>query len=147
MKNNKSLSKLTRAELLDLLYRQEKRIESLEEENETLKKQVADKKIRISKVGSIAEASLALSDIFSEAQKAADLYVKNVKHIVERDDPSRYTFPAEMQEHVQRRETVVRPVAEAPTKEVVKEVVKYVIPEPSYKGRHSAKTKDGGDKK
>ena len=80
--NNKSLSKYSRTELLDLLYNQQKKIEELEAENEDLKKKLEDKKIRIDGVGSIAEASLALTDIFKQAQEAADLYLENVKSVV-----------------------------------------------------------------
>lgn len=80
--NNKSLSKYSRTELLDLLYNQQKKIEELEAENEDLKKKLEDKKIRINGVGSIAEASLALTDIFKQAQEAADLYLENVKSVV-----------------------------------------------------------------
>ena len=38
-----------------------------------------DRKIAIDESGSIAEASLRLTKIFEEAQKAADLYLDNVK--------------------------------------------------------------------
>ena len=76
---DKSLSKYSRAELLDLLYNQQKKIEELEAENKDLKQQIEDKKIRIDDCGSIAEASLKLTDIFKQAQEAADLYLENVK--------------------------------------------------------------------
>ncbi len=79
--SDKSLSKYSRTELLDLLYNQQKKIEELEAENEDLKKKLEDKKIRIDGVGSIAEASLALTDIFKQAQEAADLYLENVKSV------------------------------------------------------------------
>ena len=68
MSNKKTLSKLNRTELLDLLYEQEKRLEDLEKENKELKTQLENRKIAISKVGSIAEASLALTKVFDEAQ-------------------------------------------------------------------------------
>ena len=68
--SNKSLSKLTRNELLDLLYEQEKRVEDLEKRNKQLETQLEDRRIKISKVGSIADASLALTNVFAEAQKA-----------------------------------------------------------------------------
>ena len=79
--SDKSLSKYSRTELLNLLYNQQKKIEELEVENENLKRKLEDKKIRIDGVGSIAEASLALTDIFKQAQEAADLYLENVKSV------------------------------------------------------------------
>ncbi|GAW37702.1 DNA repair ATPase, partial [Streptococcus suis] len=38
------------------------------------------RRIMISQSGSIAEASMKLTNIFEEAQKAADLYLYNVKN-------------------------------------------------------------------
>ena len=40
---------------------------------------VEDREIRLRESGSIAEASLRLTNIFEEAQKAVDLYVENMK--------------------------------------------------------------------
>ena len=42
-------------------------------------RQLADRSIAISKAGSIAEASLRLSGVFQDAQRAADLYLANVR--------------------------------------------------------------------
>ena len=85
---------MSRSELLDLLYEQEKRLEELEKENEELKLEIEDRKIRISKVGSIAEASLALTKVFDEAQKAVDRYLDNVQGIVREKQTANYVFPA-----------------------------------------------------
>ena len=94
MSNKKTLSKLNRTELLDLLYEQEKRLEDLEKENKELKTQLENRKIAISKVGSIAEASLALTKVFDEAQKAVDRYLDNVQGIVREKQTAKYVFPA-----------------------------------------------------
>ena len=37
-------------------------------------------------LGSIAEAALALNDVFAAAQKAADMYLANAKRIAEGDN-------------------------------------------------------------
>ena len=81
--SNKSLSKYSRVELLNLLYNQQKKIEELEAENEDLKQQIEEKKIRIDDCDSIAEASLKLTDIFKQAQEAADMYLQNVKAVAQ----------------------------------------------------------------
>ena len=75
----KDLHKLNRTELLELLLEQSKEIERLRKELETANKQLESKKIAISESGSIAEAAMRLTNIFAEAQKAADLYVSNIK--------------------------------------------------------------------
>lgn len=76
---DKTLKKLKRAELLELLLEQRRINEQLEKELAEAKEQLEDKKIRIQGAGNLAEASLALTEVFREAQKAADLYLENVK--------------------------------------------------------------------
>lgn len=100
--SNKSLSKLTRSELLDLLYEQEKRVEELEKRNKQLQAEVEDRKIKLSKVGSIADASMALSNVFAEAQKAVDLYLENVQGIVREKKVNEHVFPAKKEVQVQK---------------------------------------------
>ena len=75
----KELLKLKRSELLEIMLAQSREIDRLREELEETKEKLADREIRIEKAGSIAEASLRLTNIFEEAQKAVDLYVENMK--------------------------------------------------------------------
>ncbi len=113
--SNKSLSKLTRSELLDLLYEQEKRVEELEKRNKQLQAEVEDRKIKLSKVGSIADASMALSNVFAEAQKAVDLYLENVQGIVREKKVNEHVFPAKKDVQVQK------PVQQAPVQKPVRQ--------------------------
>ena len=121
---NKTLSKLKRDELLNLLYEQEKRIEELETKNKELQAQLDDRQIRISKVGSIADASLALTGIFKEAQKAAELYLQNVQGIVREKQTDKYVFPAKTSEQP-------KPVSQPQNKVAVKPQVKPVVTAPA----------------
>lgn len=75
----KELLKLKRAELLEIMLAQSREIDSLREELAETQRKLEDKRIKIKEAGSIAEASLQLTRIFEEAQKAADLYVENAK--------------------------------------------------------------------
>lgn len=115
--SNKSLSKLTRSELLDLLYEQEKRVEELEKRNKQLQAEVEDRKIKLSKVGSIADASMALSNVFAEAQKAVDLYLENVQGIVREKKVNEHVFPAKKETQVQK------PVQQTPVQKPVQQQV------------------------
>ena len=76
---DKTLQKMNRRELLELLVEQNRRIDALEAENESLRQKLEDRRLRLQNVGSIAEASLQLSGIFEAAQKAADLYLQQVR--------------------------------------------------------------------
>ena len=75
----KELLKLKKSELLEIMLAQSKEIDSLREQLAKAEAKLKDKKIAIDESGSIAEASLRLTKIFEEAQKAADLYVENIK--------------------------------------------------------------------
>ena len=75
----KELHKLKRGELLEMMLAQSREIDSLRAQLEEAKAELANKRINIEQSGSIAEASLKLTRIFEEAQKAADLYLENVR--------------------------------------------------------------------
>ena len=78
---DKDLRKLNRAQILELFLEQCRRNEALEAELTEVKAQLESKNLKIENAGSIAEASLSLTKVFEEAQKAADLYLANVKRI------------------------------------------------------------------
>ena len=75
----RELLKLKKSELLEIMLAQSKEIDSLREQLAEAEEKLASRRIAIKESGSIAEASLKLTQIFEEAQKAADLYVENVK--------------------------------------------------------------------
>ena len=77
--NKKELRKLKRIDLFEIMLAQSEEIDRLRAELATLKKQLEDKRILLEKSGTLAEASLALTNIFEEAQKAADLYLYNIE--------------------------------------------------------------------
>ena len=81
----KELLKLKKSELLEIMLAQSKEIDSLREQLADSKKKLKNRRIKIKESGSIAEASLKLTQIFEEAQKAADLYVENVKRMAEQE--------------------------------------------------------------
>ncbi|HEM2672273.1 TPA: DNA repair protein [Streptococcus suis] len=76
----KDLRKLKRIELYEIMLAQSEEIDCLRNQLEKIKTELADRRIMISQSGSIAEASMKLTNIFEEAQKAADLYLYNVKN-------------------------------------------------------------------
>ncbi|MBS7888950.1 DNA repair protein [Streptococcus suis] len=76
----KNLRKLKRIELYEIMLAQSEEIDCLRNQLEKIKTELADRRIMISQSGSIAEALMKLTNIFEEAQKAADLYLYNVKN-------------------------------------------------------------------
>ena len=77
------LTKLRKKELLEIMLRQSEEIDALREQVEELQQQLENREFNLSKVGSIAEASLAVTNIFEEAQEAAMLYLENLKRMAE----------------------------------------------------------------
>ncbi|MBR0378556.1 MAG: DNA repair protein [Lachnospiraceae bacterium] len=76
----KDLKKLRRTELLEIMLDQSYEIDQLRKRVKELEEQLEDRRIKIENAGSIAEASLQLTKVFEEAQKAADLYLENVRN-------------------------------------------------------------------
>nr|WP_052071101.1 hypothetical protein [Streptococcus equinus] len=58
---------------------QSKEIDRLRDELAKANEKLENQEIRLANAGSIAEASLSLTKVFEESQKAADFYLKNVK--------------------------------------------------------------------
>lgn len=80
---DKELRRLGRTELLELLLEESRENERLRAQIKKLSEQLASREIKISNAGSIAEASLALNDVFQAAQNAAEQYLENVRRLAE----------------------------------------------------------------
>lgn len=82
--NKNDLKKLSRLELLELLLEQTQRVEGLENELHETQARLENKQLDINEAGSIAEASLRLSGVFTSAQEAAQEYLDNIRQLSER---------------------------------------------------------------
>ncbi len=80
------LSKLKKHELLEIMLAQSKEIDKLRERVADLESQLANREFEFSKIGSIAEASLAVTNIFKEAEKAAVIYIENIRRRCEEEE-------------------------------------------------------------
>ena len=79
---DKNLKKLSRVELLELMISLSEDYEALADENNRLKKMLSVQRLpRSTKVGSIAEAALAANGYFESAQRSADEYLREIKHL------------------------------------------------------------------
>ena len=73
--------RLKRIELYEIMLAQSKEIDRLRDELAKANEKLENQEIKLANAGSIAEASLSLTKVFEESQKAADLYLKNVKQM------------------------------------------------------------------
>lgn len=76
---DKELRKLSRAELIDIIYEAQKRYEECAAENQKLKEALEERTLKISSAGSIAEAALSVNHVFESAQAAADQYLSSLQ--------------------------------------------------------------------
>jgi hypothetical protein len=79
----KDLRKLNRYQLLELLVVQTERADKLQAKLDETRKEMREQEIKLSSLGSIAEASLQLEGVFQAAQVAADRYVNAAKEKAE----------------------------------------------------------------
>lgn len=82
----KELRKMSRLELIELIYAMKQENNALSADNESLCCKIKERSICLEKTGSIAEAALALNEIFELAQKAADEYVISTKNVCKESD-------------------------------------------------------------
>lgn len=75
---SKELKKLSRRELVDIIYQLKKNEQELQEELASLQEALQDRRIHLSTAGSIAEAAISITNVFSSAQTAADLYLQEI---------------------------------------------------------------------
>lgn len=79
----KELKRLSRRELVDIIYQLKKNEQEKQEEIAALEEALQEKRIRVSFAGSIAEAATDITQIFSVAQRTADLYLHEIASMKE----------------------------------------------------------------
>ena len=60
---DKEFKRLSRSQLIDIIYQLQLKQEELTADNEKLSKALADKRLRVSKAGNIAEAALEIHNV------------------------------------------------------------------------------------
>ena len=101
----KDLRKLNRYQLLELLIVQTERAEKLQVKLEDAEEKLKDRELKMTSLGSMAEASLQLSGVFQAAQVAADQYIDAAKKKAEEIEEAAHKKAAEilMQAQAQAR--------------------------------------------
>ena len=99
---DKEFKRLSRAQLIDIIYHLQLQVDELEGRNKTLEMALEDKRLRIENAGNIAEAALVVNDYFRHAQNAADQYLAEIKAIYDEVDRQRQEILADAQEEAKR---------------------------------------------
>ena len=82
---DKEFKRLNRSQLIDIIYQLQLKQEELTAENEKLSKALADKRLRVSKAGNIADAALEIHNVMQAAQDAAAHYVEEIQMRVDEE--------------------------------------------------------------
>ena len=75
---SKELKKMSRRELMDIIYQMKKNEQQMQEEIASLQEALQDKRISLSVAGSVADAAASITNVFSAAQMTADLYLQDI---------------------------------------------------------------------
>lgn len=73
------LLKMKKKDLLEIMLRQSEEIDDLRAQIADLQAKLDNRVFEFNRIGSIAEASLAVTKIFEEAEKAARVYLENIR--------------------------------------------------------------------
>ena len=75
---SKELKRSGRRELIDIIYQMKKNEQKLQSEIVSLQEALQARQLHVSTAGSIADAALSITNVFSSAQTAADLYLQEI---------------------------------------------------------------------
>ena len=76
---DKEFKRLSRSQLIDIIYQLQLKQEELIADNKKLSKALADRRLRVSKAGNIAEATLEIHNVMQAAQDAASHYLEEIR--------------------------------------------------------------------
>ena len=102
---DKELKKLNRYQLLELLILQTERADTLQQKLDALEAQMNQQDLKLTALGSIAEASLQLGGVFQAAQNAADMYIDAAKKRAEEIEQEAHQKAADILAQAQALET------------------------------------------
>lgn len=92
---DKEFKRLSRAQLIDIIYQFQLRVDQLTEQNKVLEQELADKRFRLNNAGNIADAALEMNNCFRSAQNAAEQYLNEIKAIREETEIERQRILAQ----------------------------------------------------
>ena len=76
---DKEFKRLSRSQLIDIIYQFQLKQDELIKENERLSQALEDKRIRVSETGNLAEAALEIHKVMEAAQNAAAHYIEEMQ--------------------------------------------------------------------
>ena len=95
---DKEFKRLTRAQLVEIIYQLQLQVDQLTEQKQELEDALEDKRLRIRNAGNLADAALEINNCFQSAQKAADQYLNEIQVMLEETKAERRRILKEARE-------------------------------------------------
>lgn len=76
---DKEFKRLSRSQLIDIIYQLQLKQEELTVENEKLARALKDRRLLVSEAGNLADAAIEIHNVMQAAQSAADHYLEEMK--------------------------------------------------------------------
>ena len=92
---DKEFKRLSRAQLIEIIYQLQLQIDKLGEQTQELESELKDKRLRLQSAGNIADAALEINNCFRSAQNAAEQYLNEIKAIREETEAERQRILSE----------------------------------------------------
>lgn len=99
---DKEVKRLSRSQLIEIIYQLQTREEELTDKNRRLEEELRSKRIRMENAGNIAEAALELNDVFRSAQNAAAQYLSEIQIVRETAEKERQQIILAAQEEARQ---------------------------------------------
>jgi hypothetical protein len=98
---DKEFKRLSRAQLIEIIYQLQLELDKVNEEKEQLASELADKRLRLSSAGNIADAALEINNCFRSAQNAAEQYLNEINAIREETIAEQHRIIAQAQKEAE----------------------------------------------
>ena len=106
---DREFRRLSRAQLIEIIYQFQLKVEELTQENQSLNSALEDKRLRVARAGNIAEAALEMNNVMQAAQNAAQQYLSEIQTLYNEIDNEcqsiRVKANAEADRIIQRAQT------------------------------------------
>lgn len=100
----RKLRRLSRRELIEIIYALEKKDAEQQTKIDRLEQQLAGRMVILENAGSIADAVVALNDLFAVAQRTADDYLQSVRAAAKAFAPEQPAEPSDKNEAVEEQQ-------------------------------------------
>lgn len=116
---DKELKRMNRGELIEIIYQYRIQVDDLTAQVSELTNALEERRLRMEKAGSIAEAAISVNKVFEAAQQAAEQYLYSIKFANEDRGNSTCEAADEIIENAKREAEKIKQEAERKYNELI----------------------------